>query len=337
MQTSPTLVDREVLLNRFLNFELSYEIISYKKVSHPYNLGIALPYGKRYYAWFSFYQDRDVCFLMELTREKKIGKIIVSELQEFDQKLALGTVFYGTMIDDRHFLIDDVFYYKGISLKPNTLGEKMGVIQEFLETMTQPSESQLVFSLPLMWYYTPGDEEIPTALLKKCAYTLHHIQYRSLGETVPYLNKQKNTAAETLQLFKPLAPSKPFVIRPDLKKPQYNSPTIFKVSADIQYDIYHLYAYGQTREDVYYDIAYIPNCESSIFMNGLFRNIRENKNLDYIEESDDEDDFENISPDKYVDLKKTVLVECVFHKKFKKWVPRKVMPRGTKYIQAHRL
>jgi hypothetical protein len=72
-------------------------------------------------------------------------------------------------------------------------------------------------------------------------------------------------------------------------------------------------------------------------MNGLFRNIRENKNLDYIEESDDEDDFENILPDKYVDLKKTLLLECVFHKKFKKWVPRKVMPRGTKYIQSHRL
>jgi len=62
MQTSSTIVDREGLLNRFLNFELSYEIISYKKVSHPYNLGIALPYGKRYYAWFSFYQDRDVCY-----------------------------------------------------------------------------------------------------------------------------------------------------------------------------------------------------------------------------------------------------------------------------------
>ena len=35
-------------------------------------------------------------------------------------------------------------------------------------------------------------------------------------------------------------------------------------------------------------------------MNSLFRNIKENKNIDYIEESEDESDFENTSEDKYV-------------------------------------
>jgi hypothetical protein len=344
MQTASIVTDRERLLSRFLTFELSYEIVSYKKVFRPYNLGVAIPYGKRYYAWFSFYQDRDVCFLMELTREKKIGKIIISELHNFEQKLSLGTLFYGTLVDDRHFLIDDVFYYRGVSLKPNTLGEKLGVIQDFLENSRQEPDSAVIFSLPLMWFYKEGDEEIPATLLKSCAYTLHHVQYRSLCETVPYINKQKNSSEpenplqtySQQQSFKKSV-AKPLLTKLDIRKPQYNNPTVFKVSADIQYDIYHLYAYGQNREDVYYDIAYIPNCKSSIFMNDLFRNIRENKNLDYIEESDDEDDFENTSPEKYVDLKKTLLLECVFHKKFKKWVPMKIVPSGTKYIPAYKL
>ena len=60
-------------------------------------------------------------------------------------------------------------------------------------------------------------------------------------------------------------------------------------------------------------------------MNGIFRNIRENQNIDYIEESDEEDNFENISEDKYVDFKKVVIMECIFHNKFKKWIPNKVL------------
>jgi hypothetical protein len=56
-------------------------------------------------------------------------------------------------------------------------------------------------------------------------------------------------------------------------------------------------------------------------MNGIFRNIRENANIDAIEESDDESDFENIQENKYVDLEKIVKMECSFHYKFKKWMP----------------
>ena len=39
---------------------------------------------------------------------------------------------------------------------------------------------------------------------------------------------------------------------------------------------------------------------------------QENANLDLLEESDDEDEFENTHLDKFVDLEKTVLMECVF-------------------------
>ena len=42
-------------------------------------------------------------------------------------------------------------------------------------------------------------------------------------------------------------------------------------------------------------------------MNTLFRDIKENRNLD-VEESDDEEEFENISLDKFVNLDKKYIV-----------------------------
>lgn len=55
-------------------------------------------------------------------------------------------------------------------------------------------------------------------------------------------------------------------------------------------------------------------------MNKLFRCIRENNDIDLIEESEDEDTFEDIAADKFI-LGKTHNVKCVYNKKYKKWEP----------------
>jgi hypothetical protein len=73
------------------------------------------------------------------------------------------------------------------------------------------------------------------------------------------------------------------------------------------------------------DIAHIPDYKTSVFMNKLFRNIKENHNLDSLEESDEEEEFENIQIDKFVDLSKILKMRCSFNYKFKKWVPMQVV------------
>ena len=65
-------------------------------------------------------------------------------------------------------------------------------------------------------------------------------------------------------------------------------------------------------------------------MNDLFRNIKENSNLDLLEESDDEDEFENISETKYVDMNKSVVMNCEFNTKFKRWEPTTITDKYTK-------
>ena len=122
------------LLSRLPNIELSYETISHKKVSSEYTVCLAIPQSKKFYAYFSFHLGQDVCYLMELTREKKIGNISIAQTL-FHPSLSLGTLLYGSLIESSpskyHFLVEDMFYYKGISLRNTTFGHKLGFIYEF--------------------------------------------------------------------------------------------------------------------------------------------------------------------------------------------------------------
>ena len=65
-------------------------------------------------------------------------------------------------------------------------------------------------------------------------------------------------------------------------------------------------------------------------MNTLFRNIKENRNLDLLEMSDDEDEFEDVSEDKYVDTQKIISMKCVYIPRFKKWKPISIAKRDDK-------
>jgi len=360
------------LLNRFPEFELSYETISHNKVSPDYDIAIAIPTGKKGFIWFTFHQDDDVCYLLDLNKDKKITKAIRldSVNLEYYQKLALGTVLYGTILIDEltgknTFILEDVYLYQGLSLKKQTMNHKLSIMLDFFRHAVTNAiqKKEFVFMLPMMWYNKDFNQDainngqngqhnclpsglptglpsglptgLPEDIQKIIGYTAHHIQHRSTSQIMPYvappssdipkIQKQSTHIFETLR------------ITMDFSKPQYKYPTVFQVTADIQFDIYHLFAYGKNQKPIYYNIAYIPNCKSSAFMNGLFRKIRENKNLDYIEESDDEDDFQNTEEDKYVDINKVVLMECTFHQKFKRWVPVRVVDKYAKVVHLNKL
>ena len=100
-----------------------------------------------------------------------------------------------------------------------------------------------------------------------------------------------------------------------------NHNLVFKVKAELGADKYMLY----TNDNKMFEQALVSSYKSSVLLNSLFRNIKENTNLDLLEESDDEDEFENTELDRFVDLEKTVLMECVYSKRFKKWEPVKVV------------
>ena len=101
---------------------------------------------------------------------------------------------------------------------------------------------------------------------------------------------------------------------------------VFYVKPDIQNDIYYLYKINTVNFTLISDeTAHIPDYKTSVLMNKLFRNIKENINLDSLEESDDEEEFENIQIDKFVDLNKVLKMRCNFNYKFQAWVPVQVV------------
>ena len=329
------------LMRRLPDFELSYETISHNKVSELYDICTAIPIGKKCCAWFTFHEKKHVCYLFELNREKKFTKATIVPTT-FHDSLALGTIVYGTIWQE-FFVVEDILHFEGISMKLVPCGERLGFLQQFMEKQIRDgAKLNLMFALSVMWKTSTAiaHDSIPANIVKTIAFPVHHIQYRSLTEIMPYLNVSIQRKILTTVQSKESQFRKDVIDyskRIDLSKPQYKYPTIFQVSADPQFDIYHLYAYGKNNQIVYYNVAYVPTYKTSVFMNGLFRKIRENRNLDYIEESDDDDDFQDMNESKYVDTTKVLLMECVFNSKFKKWTPLRVVDKRSKVIHIYKL
>lgn len=337
------------LVERMPEFDHSYETISQKGYSADYNVALAIPVGKKNYAWFTFYRDCDVCYIFDLNKERKIVKS-TRIMKEDHNPLGKGTILYGTTILDEatqlsYFVIEDMYYYKGIPLTKLTFCEKLFYIKDFLDAV-QASNITVCFKLPVMWlntYTAIISSTIPANIVDTIGYQTHHIQYRTANAIMPSINVVLNMKIVPIVENNKLACKDKLEsvhiakYTADLFKPQYRQSTVFKVMADVQYDIYHLYAYGKENSLEYYGIAYIQDYKTSVFMNRLFRNIRENENLDYIEESDDDEDFQNIEQDKYVDLKRTLNMECIFHSKFKRWIPSRIAPNNSKIIHISRL
>ncbi len=330
----------ENLVQRFPKLELSYETFAHKKVSSNYDICISVPAGKKQVAWFTFYGSEDVCYLMDINKDQKVVKVVKIDVV-FHHKLALNTLLYGTMclIDEKQvFIIEDIYYFCGLPTKQFTFGEKLTY---FHKLMTEYLKSSF-FALPYM-SLVKGDNALLESLqfyesmVTKTAYATHHIQFRSSETISPYLNHTYKKKQEQAIVYEPDVNLFP---RADLNYMAQSMlrTAVFRVTADIQNDVYHLFAYeGKTQSNVYVNIAYIGTRPLSVYMNKLFRNIRENDNIDYGEESEDEDTFQNVNPDKYVDLKKEYKMNCVFNNKFKKWVPVSVVDSKTRCVNINDL
>lgn len=337
------------LLKRIPQFELSYETISHKKVSSVYDVCIAVPTGKKVLIWFTFHQKTYACYIMELNRDKKIVKITHSDIKSNIQ-LSIGTMIYATCVNDENsgkekYIMDDILYYRGVNMKKMTTINKLSA---WTECFSYFEKNTPIYS-PYLWGVSLNENEeypnnIDDKVMSSIQYPIHHIQYRSSSEMMPYINvyisKKLNmvhlpSASKQTQIATPNFEINPYKMI--LNKPQYKMTTVFEIRADLQYDIYHLFAYGRNNSTVYYNLSYVPNYKTSVMLNSIFRDIRENRNLDYIEESDDEDDFENIQHDKYVDLKKKIRMECVYNRKFRKWTPMKIAHKYAKVVHINKL
>ena len=272
-----------------------------------------------------------------------------------------GTIVYGSIVNNVYVIEDILMYkYSSLrnTIFKEKILKMVEIVSIYNCFEIAGGDNSMVivsFALP---YILPSNkcEKINT---EEIPYTIHHLQFRSLQIVKPILNtligkngvmeikeqKQQptnlsfyssslNIKQQQQQHQKQNQQTQQHLLHSNTKiqlnfsKPQYRKKTVFEIMADYPFDIYKLYAFNNasttttTNENhVFVDILYIPDYNTSKFMNSIFRKIKENDNLDYIEESDDEEDFENVNIDKYVDVNKKVNILCFFNFKFKKWVP----------------
>jgi hypothetical protein len=349
--------DNEVasILSEFPKFELSYETMSHKKVFN-HDVILAIPEGKKCLMWFTTYKNENVCFIMETGENNSICDVYMG-LVGFHDKLVLGacgTIFYGTIFKSNGstcFCIEDLYYYKGVNYSSKTFLSRLQLIKQILQgeiSQQTLTSKYILFGLPLM------NTDLITLLkeIDLLPYKVSQLKYRWFEtKKIMFSNYYKPSATRgstpSVTATRVSTPSvtatrgsdpKPYdvnKVKDNIHNVKQLSNAVFKVTADVQSDIYNLFIYKDGKEE-FYDYAYIPDYETSLLMNKLFRNIKENDNLDALEESDDEDEFENNNTDKYVYLDRSFKINCRFNYKFKKWTPIS-MAKETDRIISHNL
>jgi hypothetical protein len=296
----------ESLQSRFPKIELFYETINHKKVVANDEIVMSIPYGKKVYAWFTYHKSDCVCIIVSYDKSKHIiadAKIVPSY---FNRDLCLGTILYGTIIsykDNRYFCIEDLCYYKHKRVVDWTFSRKLELLHYVLQNeMSQKPlmKSDIIFGLPIITKTIEDVQEYSISL----PYNVYAYQFRNL-------RKQKSQPQQLVKQ-RDLVYTNNFAKSPKM---------VFRITAKPQDDVYTLHCYHRGDVQYEYDTAYIPDYKTSVFMNSIFRKIRENDNLDYLEESDDEDEFENTDEAKYLIPNKYMSIICAFHYRFKKWVP----------------
>lgn len=284
------------IMHRFPSLKLSYDKQIHKKVYTDKDIFMVVPYGVKFLAWFTYYQNRNVCFLIELT-SKKIPKSFKMVTTCFHHDLALGTILYGSVVKDRFFVCEDALWFCGKNLIENKRTSKFSgrlpIIQDLFSNYVKQqsvSKKHLIFCTPIM-----GKD------YNKVEKTMETLPYTTYG--IKFINDTDSFCR---------------VFVPKLEKVVYHG--VFKIKAKPDADMYDSFFYNKGMWEPHKPI-YVGSYRASVMMNSIFRNIKENQCLDSLEESDDEDEFENCDIGKYTDLTKTVFMKCRFNPKFKKWEP----------------
>jgi hypothetical protein len=267
--------------------ELSHQHIANNKVQF-FDLCRLIPKGRK--AFIHFTNDSKQNCKIELLNNKKQPIKTFYVPCSFNPSLGTGkygTTCYGTVIYKEkihYFFLEDVFFYKSTSVKTIPWLNKYVVLLNIIQDVTNKVflPNTVVVNLPIT------RTDINTLLHEKnnIDYSVYCIEY--LNGTKMYYKKIQSNVKEFREL----------VILPDVMS-----------------DIYHVY------DTNYIGYACIPDLRTSTMMNKIFRKHREVDNIDLIEESEDEEEFELYGDTKYVDLNKSIIFKCKYNTMFQQWTP----------------
>ena len=265
-----------------------------------YKICLAIPKSVKHILWFLSVQGENLlCFIEFDTIKNQLSnspyRIFHTMSSTLNETIALGSIIPSSSKNEKEqefFVIEDICMFQGKNLQNTTFSQKLPFIKELLTFQINIQSIHLVF--PVFW---ERDTETPILTIPYPFY----IQYRPLDKIEPYLNIFSDVIL-------------------DIEKENFttvNYRQIFEIKATLQSDIYELYAYDKKENPVFYDIAYIPNCKNSIYMNELFM---ENDSIDSFD-----DYMIDVVENRKIDTKKCIKMECVYYLRFKRWIPIRVI------------
>lgn len=287
------MIGLDTTLKRFPDIELSYDKTLVKKVRA--DAFSVLPQGDATILWITYVGDKRVALLMKLGNNGAIYSAIPMILSFHDDlSLGSGTIMQGIVFkcsNMTNFACTNILLHCGMPVHRMRMVDKMELIYKILETHINSrvlTRDGLSIGLPP----TTSSFNEAIDIAKTLPYNVSHIRSLLMHSSyavgiTPYTASFKATAV--------------LIVRPAL-----------------QQDIYHLYTSDNRKHRL---PAAVQDYETSVLLNKSFRTIKENANLDTLEESDDDADFEDVRPDKYVDLKKYIAYICEYVPRFGKWQP----------------
>jgi hypothetical protein len=334
---------------------------------HIYDICIAVPRAGKHFVWFTWRHGRPVGFVLEIDRHTRSFDLRIRATLAVPEYKGRGdTVVFGSVIGDEmagnSFIVEDLCLHYGEFCARVPFGEKLhrlcammasGALRLPLQFLSGDCVGfAMAVMLPLMISVEPATFDAAEAAFAGAAYPICRYQYRSSAKIAPCLNRGTGDFRRAAPAPAPAPmPAGPQYIqsieggaacgapggqkvRINPRRGQYKQRTVFRVSADPQHDIYRLFAQPPGRGAVqFYDIAGVSTLRTSMFLNSLFRRIRENIDLDLAEESDDEDTFQCAGDDKYLAPGVSMIdMECDFDTRTRRWIPVAVAPPGARLV-----
>ena len=273
-----------------------------------HNLCIAIPCGVKGMVWFT----QNNCHILTLSKDRRSfdnvtidSSVVYYPLQD---TLLYGTFYFINNNEQFYFTIEDIFTYKNTDVSTYSIDVKIHIWKYLLDyeiSSFDMNHSPFIIGIPFM---AASWKEI-CGMLPHISYKIQSIRFHSNSET-----QWEKLVFTTSRIHYH------YLITPNDSQKNNNDYEVkqtmgtFLVQADSKIDIYYLYT--ETQQE-YIGVACVQTLKTSNYLNTIFRNIKEDMNLDTLEESDDEYD----SCHMVADTTKMVRMECVYNTKFKKWTP----------------
>jgi hypothetical protein len=348
-----------------LGMKISYEINTYKKVSADMFYIIPRGKKCIVWLTMYKNLPEAIFFDLDPKDHTKIKFVSIRTLhprQHFDivHFQGRGTVLYGTLLlydspetcQQQLFAIENIHVYENQNVDSLTVIQKDELMYKLLSSSRDKSfgclqarlQSCVLFGVAVKYSsYSETLKAVNTPSI--VPYPVYAIQGRFKNQTDNKYYQNCQTCQSRPPIHQPEQPQQrkfttqtftptftPFKQPVQQQYPQQltSVPTatntftkVFMVKADPRVDTYRLRC--PETNIVEPEPAHVGDYKTSVFLNSIFRNVKENLSLDAAEESDDEESFQSSQEKqemgfiRYSDIEKAMV--CSYNYKFKRWIP----------------